>query len=122
MAIKLIHIKEHFPYFPFIFFLAYCLRIILLILFHLDFKELSLMKKSPPFITSLMSILLISFLLGACGSSSSDDDEVDTNTSPNVDAGADQTLGATYLDQYNGHTDDTRGYQYHATMRLLLKT
>ena len=55
------------------------------------------MKKSTAFITQLMSILLISFLLGACGSSSSDDDEVDTNTSPNVDVGADQTLGAAGL-------------------------
>jgi hypothetical protein len=41
-----------------------------------------------------MSILLISFLLGACGSSSSDDDEVVINISATVDAGADQTLDA----------------------------
>jgi hypothetical protein len=73
------------------------LHIVLLNLFHLDFKELSLMKKPTVFITQLMSILLITFLLGACGSSSSDDDEVVTNTSPNVDAGADQTLGAAGL-------------------------
>jgi hypothetical protein len=51
------------------------------------------MKQSTASITQLMSILLISFLLGACGSSSSDD-EVVINTSPTVDAGADQTLNA----------------------------
>ncbi|MFT4940521.1 MAG: hypothetical protein ACI88A_003577 [Paraglaciecola sp.] len=28
VAIKLIHVEEHFPYFPFIFFIAYCSLIV----------------------------------------------------------------------------------------------